>query len=157
MPVKKLNEYAHLVRTPTSGGPVAPIVDTRSGKIEGTEQLGCSVFRNVPFAAPPVGRRRWHPPQREEAWDGVRDATTPAPYIAQADMILEQMMGSDAVTKDEGALVLNVWTPSVDGRRPVMAWIHGGAFQFGSGATPWYDGTKFATNGDVVLVTINYR
>ncbi len=136
---------------------MAPIVDTRSGKVEGLEAPGCSIFRNIPFAAPPVGRRRWHPPVREVAWDGVRDCTTPAPYIAQADMILEQMMGSATTVKDEGALVLNVWTPGLDGRRPVMVWIHGGAFQFGSGATPWYDGANFATHGDVVLVTINYR
>src|SRR5207244_5548439 len=59
---------------------------------------------------------------------------------------------------EEGCLTLNVWTPAVDdARRPVMVWIHGGAFVNGSGATPWYDGTRFAEHGDVVVVTINYR
>src|SRR5262249_28613583 len=55
-------------------------------------------------------------------------------------------------------LYLNVWTPACDdAARPVMVWIHGGAFIWGAGDTPWYDGTKFVTHGDVVLVTINYR
>jgi para-nitrobenzyl esterase len=136
---------------------VAAIVDTRSGKVEGAEQHGVLVFRGVPFAAPPVGARRWRAPQREASWDGVRACTEVAPYIAQSDMMLEQMLGSGEIGRDEGALVLNVWTPGLDGKRPVMVWIHGGAFQFGSGSTPWYDGTRFASNGDVVLVTINYR
>src|SRR5436305_4013978 len=72
-------------------------------------------------------------------------------------MILDQVIGSDTRPKSEDALFLNVWTPALDATRPVMVWIHGGAFQFGAGSTPWYDGTKFAAHGDVVLVTINYR
>jgi para-nitrobenzyl esterase len=72
-------------------------------------------------------------------------------------MMLEQMMGGNTPAQSEDCLYLNVWTPSTTGKRPVMVWIHGGAFMFGSGSTPWYDGTRFATNGDVVLVTINYR
>jgi para-nitrobenzyl esterase len=58
----------------------------------------------------------------------------------------------------EDCLFLNIWSPGADDkRRPVLFWIHGGAFTMGSGSTPWYDGTSFATNGDVVVVTINYR
>src|SRR4051794_20179088 len=136
---------------------MAPIVDTRSGKIEGTEDDGVLVFRGIPFAAPPVGARRGLPPQREEPWAGVRSCTERAPYLSQNDMMLEQMLGSQDIGKDEGALVLNVFTPGLDGARPVMVWIHGGAFVFGSGSTPWYDGERFAQHGDVVVVTINYR
>lgn len=136
---------------------MAPIVDTRSGKVEGTEHDGVLAFRGIPFAAPPVGARRGLPPEREEAWPAVRDCTRRAPYLSQNDMMLEQMLGSQEIGKDEGALVLNVFTPGLDGSRPVMVWIHGGAFMFGSGSTPWYDGERFAQHGDVVVVTINYR
>ena len=133
------------------------IVDTRGGKVEGVDAGGIHIFKGIPFATPPVGRLRWRRPVPEAAWDGVRDASEYGPYIAQGDMMLDQMMGSAAVEKDEDGLTLNVFTPSLDGKRPVMVWIHGGAFQFGSGSTPWYDGTRFAANGDVVVVTINYR
>jgi para-nitrobenzyl esterase len=136
---------------------MAPIVDTRSGKIEGTDHDGVLAFRGIPFAEPPVGARRSLPPGREAAWSGVRDCTHRAPYLAQNDMMLEQMLGSQEIGKDEGALVLNVFTPGLDGNRPVMVWIHGGAFMFGSGSTPWYDGDRFVQHGDVVVVTINYR
>src|SRR5262245_27372962 len=136
---------------------MAPTVDTRSGTIEGLEHDGVLVFRGIPFATPPVGALRGRPPQREAAWSGVRDCTARAPYVAQNDMMLEQMLGSQDIGKDEGALVLNVFTPALDGQRPVMVWIHGGAFMFGSGSTPWYDGERFVRHGDVVVVTINYR
>lgn len=66
--------------------------------------------------------------------------------------------GADPVTDEAGCLTLNIWTPGTDdGRRPVMFWIHGGAFTMGSGSSPWYDGTRFAVDHDVVVVSINYR
>jgi para-nitrobenzyl esterase len=134
------------------------IVDTRSGKVQGIDQDGVHVFRGIPYAAPPVGRLRWKPPQRETAWDDVRDATEFSAQSAQGVFLLDQMLGVTPRTKSEDSLYLNVWTPGLDDRsRPVMVWIHGGAFMYGEGATPWYDGTGFATRGDVVLVTINYR
>jgi para-nitrobenzyl esterase len=134
------------------------IVDTRSGKIQGLEQNGIHVFRGIPYAAPPVGRRRWKAPEREAAWDDVRDATEFSAMAAQGEFMLDQMLGGIERPRSEDALYLNVFTPGLDdGRRPVMVWIHGGAFMFGEGATPWYDGTAFATRGDVVVVTINYR
>ncbi len=134
------------------------IVDTRSGKVQGLERDGVHVFRGVAYAAPPVGARRWKPPIVEEPWDDVRDATHFAPMAAQGAFILDQVMGGGERPKSEDCLFLNVWTPGLDDkRRPVMVWIHGGAFMYGEGATPWYDGTKFATQGDMVVVTINYR
>jgi para-nitrobenzyl esterase len=134
------------------------IAATRSGKVEGTEHDGVLVFRGIPFAAPPVGPRRFLPPAREEAWDGVRDATRFSPEIAQADLPVARVLGSGGVASSEDGLYLNVWTPACDdARRPVMVWIHGGAYIFGSGSVSWYDGTHFAQHGDVVVVTINYR
>jgi para-nitrobenzyl esterase len=134
------------------------ITMTRSGKVEGTESDGVLAFRGIPFAAPPVGPRRFLPPAREEAWDGVRDATHFAPDIAQANLPIARILGSTGAGSAEDGLYLNVWTPACDdARRPVMVWIHGGAYVFGSGAVPWYDGTRFARHGDVVVVTINYR
>jgi para-nitrobenzyl esterase len=134
------------------------IAATRSGKVEGVEHDGVLVFRGIPYAAPPVGPRRFLPPAREAAWDGVRDATRFSPEIAQADLPIARMLGSGGANSSEDGLYLNVWTPACDdARRPVMVWIHGGAYIFGSGSVAWYDGTRFARQGDVVLVTINYR
>ena len=135
------------------------IADTRSGKIQGTERNGIHVFRGIPYAAPPVGRRRWKAPEREDSWDDTRDATHFSPMAAQGEFALEQMLGGgEPRARSEDALYLNVFTPGLDDkRRPVMVWIHGGGFMMGEGATPWYDGSAFATRGDVVVVTLNYR
>src|SRR5690242_13095256 len=134
------------------------IVATRSGKVEGFEDRGIQVFKGIPYASPPVGRLRWRPPQPEQAWDGVRDATKFSAQCAQSPFAMTQMMGGEPPVVSEDSLYLNVWTPGCDdAKRPVLFWIHGGAFIWGSGDTPWYDGTKFAQHGDVVVVTINYR
>jgi para-nitrobenzyl esterase len=134
------------------------IVATRSGKVEGLERDGVHVFRGIPYAAPPVGVRRWRPPEPEEPWDGVRLATNFSDHCAQTEFALTKLMGGTQPANSEDCLYLNVWTPACDdAARPVMVWIHGGAFVWGAGDTPWYDGTKFARNGDVVVVTINYR
>jgi len=134
------------------------IAATRSGKVEGVERDGVLVFRGIPFAAPPVGPRRFRPPVHEDTWDGVRDATRFSPEIAQAELPIARVLGSAGGESNEDGLYLNVWTPACDDqRRPVMVWIHGGAYIFGSGSVPWYDGTHFVQHGDVVVVTINYR
>ena len=134
------------------------IVATRSGKIEGLERHGVHVFRGIPYAAPPVGPLRWQAPRREEPWAGTRAATSFSAQSAQTEFALTKMMGGSQPAYSEDSLYLNVWTPACDdARRPVMVWIHGGAYIWGAGDTPWYDGTKFAVHGDVVVVTINYR
>jgi para-nitrobenzyl esterase len=134
------------------------IVATRSGKVEGLEREGVQVFRGIPYAAPPTGSRRWQPPVIEEGWDGVRDAKAFGAQSAQTEFAMTTMLGGEQPPNSEDSLFLNVWTPACDdGRRPVMVWIHGGAFVWGAGDTPWYDGTAFARNGDVVVVTLNYR
>jgi para-nitrobenzyl esterase len=137
---------------------VMTIVATRSGKVEGVERNGVHVFKGIPYAAPPVGARRWRAPEPEDSWDGVRDASHFSAQSAQTEFAMTKMLGGKQPPNSEDSLYLNVWTPACDdARRPVLVWIHGGAFIWGAGDTPWYDGTQFATQGDVVVVTINYR
>jgi para-nitrobenzyl esterase len=134
-------------------------VRTTAGEVRGKTRGAVQVFRGVPFAAPPVGPLRFKPPAPVPAWDGVLDATHAGPWAPQLPSPLEKMLGAPPPKWDEaGCLTLNVTTPATDGaRRPVMFWIHGGAFVNGAGSTPIYDGTKFAEHGDVVVVTVNYR
>ncbi len=130
---------------------------TTYGTVTGLTQDTVRVFRGIPFAAPPVRDLRFRPPRPPDAWTDPRDATKSSPAAPQLPSAIEPIAVKDLNT-DEDCLYLNVWTPGVDDkRRPVMVWIHGGAFITGSGATPWYDGTSFVTRGDVVVVTINYR
>ena len=133
------------------------IVETTTGAVEGRNKDGIFEFRGIPYAAPPVGALRFRPPQPAEPWAGVRDASRFGPTAPQNLGAMEQLFAAAPQPMDEDCLTLNIWTPACDdGKRPVMVWIHGGAFLFGTGATPWYDGRSFASD-DVVLVTINYR
>ncbi|MXY86978.1 MAG: carboxylesterase family protein [Chloroflexi bacterium] len=139
---------------------MSAIAQTTAGTIEGTEENGLSVFRGVPFAAPPVGELRFKAPQPVESWDGVRDAKSFGPISLQApNEMLEALLpvSDPPQPQSEDCLYLNVWTPGLDGARPVMVWIHGGAFTIGSGSEDYYDGANLASRGDVVIVTINYR
>ncbi|HET6303159.1 MAG TPA: carboxylesterase family protein, partial [Myxococcota bacterium] len=136
-----------------------PVVETSVGRIEGLAEPGVQVFRGIPFAAPPVGALRFRAPQAPEPWTGVREATRFGPPAPQAPSPVMRMLGGhDELRWSEECLTLNVWTPAADrGRRPVLVWIHGGAFTTGSGGFPIYDGSSLARRGDVVVVTINYR
>ena len=147
--------------------PAAPVVATRSGLVRGiTLEAGSAarratdvhVYLGLPFAATTAGEGRFRPPRREAAWDEVREATAYGPVAPQAPSPLEAMFGSGPLVTSEDCLNLNVWTPGCDaGARPVMVWIHGGGFINGSGSTAWYDGSRFAANHDLVVVTLNYR
>ncbi|HVM39790.1 MAG TPA: carboxylesterase/lipase family protein [Acidimicrobiia bacterium] len=143
-----------------------PTVETAYGTLEGIEKRGVRSFRGIPYAAPPVGRLRFAPPETPAPWTGVREATTYGPAAAQNDSPLMSLLGDgDAAaeggktaTSEADALTLNVFTPATDGAaRPVLVWLHGGAYLIGMGSTPWYDGTNLARDRDVVVVTINYR
>ncbi|MYD55304.1 MAG: carboxylesterase family protein [Chloroflexi bacterium] len=139
---------------------MSAIAQTTAGTIEGTDENGLCVFRGVPFAAPPVGELRFKAPQPVESWDGVRDAKSFGPISLQApNEMLEALLpvSDPPQPQSEDCLYLNVWTPGLDGARPVMVWIHGGAFTIGSGSEDYYDGANLASRGDVVIVTINYR
>jgi len=134
------------------------VVELRAGRIVGVREEGVSVFRGVPYAQPPVGPLRFRPPVEGAPWEGVRQARSFGSIAHQFPTDLEQMQGRLDLPQSEDCLTLNIWTPEPDtARRPVMVWIHGGAYLNGTGAAEWFDGTSFATRHDVVLVTINYR
>jgi para-nitrobenzyl esterase len=135
-----------------------PVVRIKAGELRGTIENGIAVFRAVPYAAPPVGDLRFASPQPVPAWQGVRDATQEGPIAPQGRSRLAHVMGDFGSAQSEDSLTLNVWTPNPDSaRRPVLVWIHGGAFTSGAGSLAWYSGDQFAANGDVVAVSINYR
>jgi para-nitrobenzyl esterase len=132
-------------------------VTTRLGEIKGSDLDGCERYAGIRYAKAPTGARRFLPPEpADEAWDGVYDATSFGPSAPQpAPAVGAVGVQADLVT-DEDCLFLNVFTPRADGgARPVMVWIHGGAYTIGSGDI--YDGTSFVRRGDVVVVTLNYR
>jgi para-nitrobenzyl esterase len=124
---------------------------TPSGPVTGDAVDGVLVFKGIPYAAPPIGLLRWRPPQPSAPWTEPLDATHFGASCPQP-----QRRAGTAEPTDESCLYLNVWTKALDGKRPVMVWIHGGAFRLGSGSVPVYDGARFALRG-VVLVTLNYR
>ncbi len=136
-------------------------VNTRQGKLQGETQGGVEVFKGIPFAAPPVGELRFQAPQPPPRWKGVRRASRygpAAPQIGPVNRLIRTVIGAAGSKQSQDCLYLNVWTPGCDRRRrPVMVWIHGGAFILGSGSTPIYAGGRLAQRGDVVVVTINYR
>jgi para-nitrobenzyl esterase len=135
------------------------IATTPGGEIRGRVRNGIKVFRGIPFAAPPVGKLRFRPPAPPEPWEGVLDATHASPLAPQLPSPLEKMLGAPPPRWSEAeCLTLNVMTPALDdAKRPVLFWIHGGAFVNGGGSSPIYDGAKFVEHGDVVVVTVNYR
>jgi para-nitrobenzyl esterase len=133
------------------------VVSTSAGELRGAVENGVTVFRGIPYAAPPVGPLRFQPPQPPAKWSGVRDATKDGPIAPQGRSRLAHVMGDFERPQSEDCLTLNLWTPGTTGKRPVILWIHGGAFSSGAGSIPWYSGERFAANGDVVAISINYR
>lgn len=129
------------------------IVNTHLGKVEGYTKKGISTFKGIPFAKPPVGELRFRAPQPAEPWSDTLDATqfrTAAPQDSNPIMQVGE--------QSEDCLYLNIWTPAADNaKRPVLFWIHGGGFFIGSGSQQEYSGARLASEGDVVVVTINYR
>lgn len=135
-----------------------PSVETSCGRLRGRAEGGLCVFRGIPYARAPLGPLRHRPPAPCEPWPGVRDATRFGPAAPQDAGALGPMMKLGIERTSEDCLTLNVWTPAIDaGRRPVLVWIHGGAFILGAGSQFLYDGAALARRGDVVVVTINYR
>jgi len=132
------------------------IVRTESGAVEGEERPDHVAFRGIPYAAPPTGPRRFLPPAPPPPWTGVRQARVFGPSAIQGESFAPGSRAEEPTGED--CLFLNVYTPAVDGRRrPVLVFIHGGAFVVGSSSSPLYDGGRLAAFGDQVVVTLNYR
>lgn len=139
-------------------------VTVESGVLEGVSAVdaGITVFKGIPFAAPPVGNLRWRPPQPPAAWEGVRRAASFGPicpqFGPQPGSFYHEEFYLQPETQSEDCLYLNVWTAAESSaeRRPVMVWFHGGAFLEGSGSLPSFHGETLVRKG-VVLVTVNYR
>ena len=142
------------------------IVSVEGGKIQGTLSADpqVAVFKGIPYAAPPVGVLRWKRPQPVIPWDGVMMADKfkkicPQVLTRPIESYPEQYRGL-YTEHDEDCLFVNVWTPAgavgTNAKLPVMFWIHGGAYNTGSGITASTDGDAWARKG-VIVVTINYR
>jgi para-nitrobenzyl esterase len=132
-----------------------------SGPISGTpagNDAKVRVYKGIPYAAPPVGKLRWQPPQAVEPWHNVRVCDQFSPICPQSPYPAGSVYAMAPQPQSEDCLYLNVWTPagSPSEKRPVMVWIHGGALTRGSGSIPFYDGEALARKG-VVVVTVNYR
>ena len=134
------------------------VVEIRGGRVRGVERSGVWSFSGIPYAAAPVGDRRWRPPVSPEPWTGIRECDEFGPVAPQTQGFMDQALGGTPGEYSEDCLNLNVWTPGLDdGRRPVMVWIHGGSFMTGTGSSGLYRGGVLSREGDVVVVTINYR
>lgn len=131
------------------------IVALPQGRLRGADHAGVIRFDGVPFGAPPTGERRFAPPEPAPGWRGTLDACTPPRGPLQ---LAGAMLGSRPVGEtSEDCLHLNVVTPGLDGKRPVMVWIYGGGFVNGSAADAIHHGERLVRQGDVVLVTLDYR
>ncbi|MGA2591674.1 MAG: carboxylesterase/lipase family protein [Bryobacteraceae bacterium] len=164
---------AGILRADTPIPVVTKVVKTTNGDVQGLVKDGVQVLKGIRYGAPPVGSLRFMPPVKPKPWKGAADATEfGAPAIQMAPPLstspatdfgrqLATIYPTPAEIKvqNEDCLFLNVWTPGLGGgtRRPVMLWIHGGGFAYGSGAWPIYDGANLAKKGDVVVVTVNHR
>ncbi|HEY1812869.1 MAG TPA: carboxylesterase/lipase family protein [Kofleriaceae bacterium] len=132
------------------------IARTRAGAVRGREQDGVRQWLGVPFAAAPIGSRRFRAPEPAEPWTGERDALHVGPVAMQSrEPMLAGITPSTVISED--CLSLNVYAPARGSGHPVIVWIHGGAFVMGSGSMPLYNGSSFVERHDLVVVTINYR
>ena len=138
---------------------VAQQVVTESGAISGVRESGLSIYKGIPFAAPPIGDLRWRPPVHVAPWTGTRKADAFAPACMQVGV---SMPGETPPAISEDCLYLNIWTPAEAKTKtapehlPVIVWIYGGGYINGSASMPLYWGDRLAHQG-IVIVTIAYR
>ncbi|HQP29908.1 MAG TPA: carboxylesterase family protein [Deltaproteobacteria bacterium] len=148
---------------PLTSGPAPGCLDggkgacvrVESGELQGYRSGRLFVFRGIPYAR----AERFGPPRPVPPWVGTRSALKPGPRCPQLPSRLEIVMGTlqETPVMSEDCQVLSVWSPDPAGKRPVMVWIHGGAYVTGGGEEAWYDASRLADEGDVVAVTITHR
>jgi para-nitrobenzyl esterase len=156
---------ASVVLRPALSQPRFVEAETAFGRVRGTDVEGIKTFKGIPYGASTAGQNRFMPPADPPRWSGVRDALEYGASAPQRDpgAALRAEPGLSVASaglppEAEDCLVLNVWTPGLDGaKRPVMLWCHGGGFASGSGSSPVTDGANLARRGDVVVVSINHR
>lgn len=137
-----------------------PLVKTPLGKIKGYHKLSFNgrqyrAFEGIPYALPPIGKLRFQPPVAVKKWPGTLLATRPQSICLQYDHL--PINPPERVEGSEDCLYLNIYTPAVEGTKkllPVLFYIHGGAFQYGSG---YYTGPEYIMDRDVIFVNFNYR
>ncbi|MDT0169031.1 carboxylesterase family protein [Pseudarthrobacter sp. BRE9] len=135
---------------------------TPAGSVRGSslETDGTTIqrFLGIPYAAPPSGANRFRPPVPVLPWTGVLDCTAPGPAAPQNPESHAPPGSTPRAWSEEACLNLNIWTPGTDGpARPVMVWIHGGAYLMGANSDAMYDGARLAAAAGAVLVSVNYR
>ncbi|MEI8400535.1 MAG: carboxylesterase family protein [Alcaligenaceae bacterium] len=140
-----------------------PIVETpvsvtlKQGVVTGLQSQIVTRFLGLRYAQAPTGALRFAAPQPLGP-QPMFDATQAGPVCPQRPSRLRNVMGDFEAVQDEDCLRLSIWTPACDqGKRPVVVWLHGGAWQSGGGALPWYDGARLAVRGDCIVVGVNYR
>jgi len=140
----------------------SPVVETRAGKLRGTNVSGVEVFKGVRYADTTAATNRFMPPQPVPPWAGVKDATAfgaSAPQTSDSLTALNSWY-SQLQPLSEDCLFLNLFAPAsgrASARRPVMVWLHGGSWSNCAGTAPGFNGTNLARDGDVVVVTVNHR
>lgn len=132
------------------------IVSPPLGRVRGRKTGEVVVWRGIPYAQPPIGALRFAAPVPVLPWTGIRDALDFGPAAPQPPMSAARYAGEEA-NQSEDCLRLNIWARPGISKRPVMVWIHGGAYLSGAGSSSLYDGTDLAAKGAVVVVTLNYR
>ncbi len=140
------------------------VVETASGRVAGVTSSGVHVFKGIPYGASTGGANRFMPPRKPEPWTGIREAiayagrSPQAPASPQRPELATVWGPVDTLPVGEDCLTLHVWTPGLDqSKRPVMVWLHGGAFSYGSANSPRYDSTNLARRNDVVVIAVNHR
>lgn len=132
--------------------------ETATGRVRGLATDGLATFNGIPYAAPPLGPLRFCAPQPHAPWTGERDCTEAGASAPQGPSRLDAVMGIAPFKQSEDCLTLTVWTPAADNaKRPVLYWLHGGAYQSGGAHQVFYDGGNLARSCDIVVVGVNYR
>lgn len=133
------------------------VVEAPAGPLHGEISGGVVSFKGIPYALPPIGERRWTPPQSHPDWVEMRAAKEFGAACPQMKSRTGSIYATPLPKIDEDCLFLNVWAPPNAQNAPVFVWIHGGSLVSGAGSLPMYDGAKLAREQGMIVVSINYR